>query len=151
MATITHWVQKRRGPALPPERPVSGRAFATWCLLPWDKLSRRAGRRLTAYLTVPELRQAYRLAHLFRTLLRARRPLALTAWLRAADQSGIPEFVRFVAHLHRDLAAVQAATTERWSQGPVEGFNHKIKRLKRLGYGRAKCDLLRQRILHAVG
>ncbi|MGC8489539.1 MAG: transposase [Clostridia bacterium] len=117
LATVTHRVQQRRGPALPPERPVTARAFATWCLLPWDKLSRRAGRRLTPYFTVPELRQAYRLAHLFRTLLRARRPLALTAWLRVAGQSGIPEFGRFVAHLHRDLAAVQAATTEPWSPG----------------------------------
>ncbi len=151
LATITHWVQGRRGPALPPERPVSARAFATWCLLPWDRLSRKAGRRLTPYLAIPELRRAYTLAHLFRTVLRARRPPALTAWLQAAEPSGIPEFGRFVAHLRRDLAAVQAATTEPWSQGPVEGFHHKIKRLKRVMYGRAKFDLLRQRILHAVG
>ena len=100
---------------------------------------------------MPELRQADRLAHGFRTLLRARRPLALAAWRRAADQSGIPACARFVVPLRRDLAAVQAATTEPWSQGLVEGFNHKIKRLKRLGYGRAKFDLLRKRILHAVG
>ena len=132
-ATVTPGVQQRRGSALPPERSVSARAFAPWCLLPWDTRSRRAGRRLTPYLTVPELRQAYRLAHWFRTLLRARRPLALAAWLRAADPSGIPACARFVAHLHRDLAAVQAATTEPWSQGPVEGFHHKIKRRKRLG------------------
>jgi transposase len=113
--------------------PVRAQAFATWCRLPWDTRSRQAGRRLTPYLTVPELRQAYRLAPLFRTLLRAQRPLALAAWLRAADQSGLPEFVRFAAHRHRDLAVVQAATTEPWSQGPVEGFHHKMKRLKRLG------------------
>jgi hypothetical protein len=132
-ATVPHGVQQRRGRALPPERSVSARAFATWCLLPWDTRSRQAGRRLTPSWTVPELRHAYRLAHRFRPLLRVRRPLALVAWLRAADHSVIPEFARFVAHLHRDRATVQAATTEPWSQGPGEGFNNKIQRLKRRG------------------
>jgi transposase len=46
---------------------------------------------------------------------------------------------------------VTAAIALPWSQGPVEGFNQKIKRLKRLMYGRARFDLLRARILHAQG
>jgi transposase len=69
--------------------------------------------------------------------------------LLRAEASGLPEFQRFAAGIRRDQAAVRAALTTSWSQGPTEGFNHKIKRLKRLMYGRAKFDLLRARILHA--
>ena len=38
---------------------------------------------------------------------------------------------------------------ERWSNGPVEGFVHKLEPLKRRGYGWANFDLLRTRMLAA--
>jgi len=84
-------------------------------------------------------------------LVKYRRPAALEPWLRRAEASGLPAFARFAASLRRDQAAVTAAIALPWSQGPVEGFNQKIKRLKRLMYGRARFDLLRARILHAQG
>ena len=40
--------------------------------------------------------------------------------------------------------------TQIWSNGPTEGFVHKLKLLKRQGYGRAGFDLLRQRMLCAA-
>ena len=36
-----------------------------------------------------------------------------------------------------------------WSNGPTEGFVNKLKMLKRQMFGRAKIDLLRQRLLLA--
>ena len=39
--------------------------------------------------------------------------------------------------------------TEPWSNGPVEGFVHKLKFVKRQGYGRAGFNLLRARMLAA--
>lgn len=56
---------------------------------------------------------------------------------------------KFAAGLKKDLDAVRAGLTESWSTGPVEGFIHKIKLLKRQGYGRASMDLLRARALAA--
>ncbi len=50
---------------------------------------------------------------------------------------------------HADLAAVRAGLTEEWSNGPTEGFVHKLKLLKRQGYGRAGFDLLRRRMTAA--
>jgi transposase len=41
------------------------------------------------------------------------------------------------------------AITTPWSSGPVEGLVHKVKLLKRQGYGRAKFDLLRAPVLVA--
>lgn len=100
-------------------------------------------------LADPGVREAFVLAQRFRTLVQYRRPAALEPWLRRAERSGLPEFPRFAAGIRRDQAAVQAALTTPWSQSPTEGFNHKIKRIKRLRYGRAKFDRLRARIPHA--
>ena len=56
---------------------------------------------------------------------------------------------RFAAFLRKDLSAVRAGLTEIWSNEPVEGFVHKLKLVKRQGYGRAGFDLLRARMLAA--
>ena len=76
------------------------------------------------------------------------RATALPAWLHAAETSGIPELVSFAKGIRDDEAAVLAGIRSLWSQGMVEGFNNKIKRLKRIMYGRGGFDLLRQRTLH---
>ena len=55
----------------------------------------------------------------------------------------------FAAGLRKDVPAVRAGLTEEWSNGPVEGFVHKLKLLKRQGYGRGGFDLLRARMLAA--
>jgi transposase len=49
--------------------------------------------------------------------------------------------------LERPLAAVQAAVTLPWSQGPIEGQINRLKMLKRQIFGRARLDLLAQRFL----
>ena len=51
--------------------------------------------------------------------------------------------------LNTDLAAVRAGLTESWNNGPVEGFIHKLKLVKRQGYGRANIDLLKARVMAA--
>ena len=45
-------------------------------------------------------------------------------------------------------AAVKAALTFPWSNGPVEGHINRLKLIKRSGYGRMQLDLLRQRVLY---
>jgi transposase len=56
---------------------------------------------------------------------------------------------RFAKELKKDLATVRAGLTESWSNGPVEGFIHKLKLIKRSMYGRASFALLRSRVLGA--
>ena len=53
----------------------------------------------------------------------------------------------FAAKLRQDEAAVRAAMIEPWSNGPVEEQVNRLKLIKRSMYGRAKFDLLRQRVL----
>jgi transposase len=73
----------------------------------------------------------------------------LDDWLEQAEASRACAMGRFAVGLRRDLSAVRASLTEKWSNGPVEGFVHKLKPLKRQGYGRPGSELLRARMLAA--
>jgi transposase len=94
--------------------------------------------------------QACALTTQLATLIRERQEMRLTTWLTDAEESGLPEFQTFVHGLRRDEAAVRAALTERWSQGLVEGHNHRLKLVKRAMYGRGHFELLRARVLLAA-
>jgi transposase len=83
----------------------------------------------------------------FRSILRVGRLATLDSWMERAHKTGIHALVRFVRILKQDLRAVQAAVTERWSNGPVEGHINRLKTLKRQMYGRAGIKLLRARLL----
>jgi transposase len=83
----------------------------------------------------------------FLTMLRRREGQRLPAWLDAAEGSGTEDLVRFARKLRSDLPAVQAGLTRRESNGQTEGQVNRLQLLKRQGYGRAKVDLLRKRVL----
>ena len=85
------------------------------------------------------------------TLLITRTPVrtvaALHQWMARARASGIALIQNFEAQLQRDILAVEAAVTERWSNGPVEGQVNRLKTIKRQMYGRAGVELLRARLI----
>jgi transposase len=97
----------------------------------------------------PAVQRAYPLAQEFIRIVRERHVDALEGWLTRASQSGIADLVRFAAGLRQDQAAVAAALTLPFSNGQVEGQVNRLKFIKRSGYGRAKFDLLRHRVLAA--
>jgi transposase len=94
--------------------------------------------------------RAYALTQAFLAIVRERRCSDLEAWMAEATQSGIEEFARFARGLQDDLTAVTAGLTLGWSNGVTEGQVHRLKLMKRQGYGRAGFALLRQRILQAA-
>jgi transposase len=47
-----------------------------------------------------------------------------------------------------DRAAVEAAVATDYSNGQLEGQVNRLKVIKRAGYGRAKFDLIRKRVLY---
>ena len=63
-----------------------------------------------------------------------------------ATHSGIAELARFARGLQDDLTAIKAGLTLEWSNGVTEGQVHRLKLVKRQGYGRAGFALLRQRV-----
>jgi transposase len=96
----------------------------------------------------PGLNAAYGLKESFRAGLTSRDPVRLDQWLTGAEASGIPGFLKLARGMRHDYAAVSAAFGSRWSNGQTEGQNTRVKLIKRVGYGRAKPDLLRARVLH---
>jgi len=95
------------------------------------------------------LADAYRLTQEFAKMVRRLEGEKLDWWLEEADASEAAVMRRFAKGLKKDLAAVRAGLTESWSSGPVEGFIHKLKLIKRSMYGRASFGLLRSRVLGA--
>jgi transposase len=83
----------------------------------------------------------------FRTILRVGKLATLHGWMERALKTGIHALQRFVRTLKQDMGAVEAAVTERWSNGPVEGHVNRLKTIKRQMYGRAGVELLRARLL----
>lgn len=98
----------------------------------------------------PELAEAVALAQDVAGLVRQRQPAQLEPWLARAAQSTLAPFRRFARGLCADYAAVYAAMTLPWSQGPIEGHMNRLKLLKRQMYGRARLDLLARRFLLAA-
>jgi transposase len=90
-----------------------------------------------------------RLTQEFAKMVRRLEGEGLDGWLKDTEGSRSTAMRSFAAGLRKDLAAVRAGLTEQWSNGCVEGFVHKLKLLKRQGYGRAGFELLRTRMLAA--
>lgn len=99
------------------------------------------------YAQAPELRTAADLAKQFISLLDGDDPTGLDAWLEQASASELSSFANGMA---RDVDAVRAAITTRWTTSPVEGQISRVKAIKRQMYGRAGLPLLRQRVLLAA-
>lgn len=108
-----------------------------------------------AYLThlyhaCPLVAVAEALVEEFAAVLRERDVPGLYAWLHGVELSGIRE-LQAVAHgMWVDRSAIEAAVRTDWSNGQVEGQVNRLKVSKRVMFGRAKFDLLRQRVLHVA-
>jgi transposase len=57
-------------------------------------------------------------------------------------------FETLAKSFRKDYEAVKLALTTPLSTSQCEGQICRVKQIKRPGYGRAKLDLLRQRVLH---
>jgi transposase len=122
---------------------------AAWWLL--QEPSARNGKQSTFVRALeqlsPTIAHAAQQAREFVSLFRDRRPHLFSKWLKR-NQAG--ELRRFATDLRQDEAAVRCALTLPWSNGQVEGHVHRLKLLKRKMFGRAKFDLLKQRVLYAA-
>ena len=96
-----------------------------------------------------DIEVAYGLAQQFGTMVRQRQRDKLDAWLTACLASRIPDLETFAVGLQKEYAAIKAALTLPYSNGPVEGQVNKLKFIKRSMYGRGSFELLRQRVLSA--
>jgi transposase len=146
---------KRRERINAAEPPVPARPSARQLSFEW---ARRAEKRKPAEQArldairarSDELAAALDLADGFAELIRKRSRETLGEWLARGEASSDPDLRRFAEGIRRDEAAVSAAVTARWSNGPVEGHVNRLKTIKRQMYGRAGFVLLRARVLNPV-
>lgn len=120
-----------------------------WCVTqPPEKLSREQVKTIAAIEGASDkLDIAIALGRQFAQIVRNRTPDQFDAWLERAATSGIGALRSFAQGLRRDYDAVKAALSLPFSNGRTEGHINRLKCLKRAMYGRAKLDLLRQRLL----
>ena len=148
---LRRWAARRRQDT--PARPPSGRVPSTRRVTRWLTSDPAAlcheDRRFAEALCAmaPKLGLAAAHVRAFADLLRQGDPAELEPWLEVAATIGLHGFA---AGLRQDEDAVRAAIVQPWSNGPVEGQVNRLKLIKRSMYGRAKFDLLRQRVLHAA-
>ncbi len=142
-------VKTRRSRSFPTDGAYTPRQVC-WLLL-------RSGDTLTdeehAYLrrlhaVRPQIAQVTAFVEQFAAVLREHDVDGLYTWLRDAEESGIPELQAITRGVWLDRSAVEAAVALRGSNGQTEGQVNRLKTTKRAMYGRAKFDLLRQRMLH---
>lgn len=118
------------------------------CLRPPEQLKPEEKRLLEKVLDQDtELALGHRLLQQFRRVVADGDVVSLDGWLSQAKSSGLPTFVALANGIDADRAAVDAGLTLPWSNGPTEGHINRLKLIKRQGYGRAKLDLLRARVL----
>ena len=96
----------------------------------------------------PAVHAALETAEELMAMIRKKSATTLTDWLAKAVALGDRDLANLAASLRSDAAAVQAALTEAWSNGQVEGQVGRLKGIKRQMYGRAGMTLLRARVRH---
>lgn len=163
---LRQWVSQHRDPNAPPrarlrcgprpkaatgqQRPLSARSGSWLLVRERQKLTAAEQAQLDRLLAAhADITAGYSLAQSFGAMVREHRGEAFEHWLIQAEASALIDFHRFATSLRQDYAAVQAGLTLVWNSGQVEGQVNKLKLIKRMGYGRAKFDLLKQRVLAA--
>ena len=96
----------------------------------------------------PAVHAALQAAEELMAMIRKTSATPLADWLAKAVASGDRDLANLAASLRSDAAAVQAALSEPWSNGPVEGQVGRLKGIKRQMFGRAGMKLLRARVRH---
>ena len=146
--------QERTGDTTPPV--VAGltpaQAAGILVLRPEDRTDEEQGALARLAALLPELAAVVARWESFAQMLRDRGDehpgCRLEQWMSETAETNVPELQAFVTKLRQDVAAVVAALTLPYSQGQTEGRVNRLKLIKRSMYGRAKFDLLRQRVLY---
>lgn len=101
-----------------------------------------------------DLRQAHHLKEWFYKICQSNKyseqRTALFEWIHSAENSGIPEFVNCAATYRRWSKEIKNAFKYGFTNGPTEGFNNKIKVLKRVSFGLRNFHRFRNRIIHCT-
>ncbi|MDA1129274.1 MAG: transposase [Chloroflexi bacterium] len=133
-------------------RPPKRGPTLNWLVLrPYQRLTGPEKEKLKEFLQAnPPLARGHKLKEWFGRIIGQGDVEALDAWVKDAAESGLKQFGSVARGFRKDYEAIKLALTTPWSTGQCEGQICRVKLVKRMGYGRAKPDLLRQRVLHRL-
>ena len=125
-------------------------------LKPYDTLNDEQKERCDLMLLYnDELRKSHFLKEWFYKICKERQysitRAEFTNWIKNAESSGIKDFEDVAATFRRWYKEILNAFKFNYTNGPTEGYNNKIKVLKRVSYGIRNFDRFRNRILHTCG
>ena len=118
-----------------------------------DKSIRRKGMTSEEQSLIEKLqsfgwfRDTYNAASAFYSAIMGDDKSALKIWLDSYGQSPISELKSFAYGIKMDIKAVNNAIDLDTSNGIVEGYVNKLKAVKRVMYGRASVELLRNKMV----
>jgi transposase len=113
-------------------RPFSSKQTAWLFVRKMDDLNPDQSAYLTRLLEgSDDFKQLYELSQQFWSIVKEKKRTEFTAWMTVVRSCGIAELRSFALGLKKDIAAVEAALTYEWSNGPDEGHNNRLKMIKR--------------------
>ena len=74
----------------------------------------------------------------------------IVKWIQSAENCGIPEFQKCASTYKNWINEIKNAFKYGYTNGPTEGFNNKIKVLKRISFGIKNFHRFRNRIIHCT-
>ncbi|MFO7891968.1 MAG: ISL3 family transposase [bacterium] len=98
----------------------------------------------------PQINQMEKLVKKFKVLFLEKKDGLLKEWIDEASQSE-SRLQNFAKNLLKDFEAVNNAVITPYSNGQVEGQVNRLKNIKRMMYGRASFELLRNMVLIRSG
>lgn len=102
-----------------------------------------------------DLRKAHRLKEEFRKVLESsnstQAKVELKKWIEAAERSGLSEFCRCIKVFRSWFSEIVNSFDVPYTNSVTEGFNNKIKVLKRNAFGYRNFERFRKRILYSCG
>ncbi|MBA3826966.1 MAG: transposase [Ktedonobacterales bacterium] len=159
--TVSRWVTLLRkatairgyrstepSPLGPPSTSLTPRRAARLCLKDPAHLSHEERHVLTELVGQgTEIQTTYDQVQAFGRMVRTRSGHELDDWFAWVEHEGCAPLRAYAAGLRKDDSAVRAGLTLPYSQGVVEGNVHRLKLIKRSGYGKMGLVTLRQRVV----
>lgn len=96
----------------------------------------------------PQLMKLDELVHSFQELFNEKKDENLMSWIASYEHVDFSFVQSFIQGVLQDLSAAKLSIEALWSNGPVEGKVNQLKTIKRVMYGRAGFQVLRNRVLY---
>lgn len=98
----------------------------------------------------PNIKELDEIVQTFRNLFVEKKTESLMDWLEKYERTEYPFLQAFIRGIQQDISAVMLSIQELWSNSPVEGHVNRLKTIKRMMYGRAGFQVLKNRVLYQL-